>query len=175
MQQARNLLVELGDRVDSLRFLIRDRDAKFTTAFDAVFTSVGIDVLRSPVGARRANAIAERWVGSVRRGCLDRILIVNQRHLEQVLAGYVDHFNQHRPHRSLNQQPPDRVLVPGRMTGTGRVRRRDRLGGLIYGYQQVAWRDTVLGTHKVPAAWPRADWLCCRSCSRSWLSIRTPR
>ncbi len=138
VQQARNLLVELGDRMDSLRFLIRDRDAKFTAAFDAVFTSIGIDVLRSPVRAPRANAIAERWVGSVRRECLDRILIVNQRHLEQVLAEYVDHFNHHRPHRSLDQQPPDPGPVPDRMTGVGRVRRRDRLGGLIHEYQQVA-------------------------------------
>jgi transposase InsO family protein len=89
--------------VDSLRFLIRDRDTKFTTAFDAVFTAAGVNVLRSPVRARRANAIAERWVGGVRRECLDRMLIVNQRHLEQVLAEYVDHFNGHRPHRSLDQ------------------------------------------------------------------------
>ncbi|WP_063777598.1 hypothetical protein [Amycolatopsis sp. MJM2582] len=73
-----------------MRFLIRDRDAKFTAAFEAVFTSVGIEVLRSPVRAPRANAIAERWVGSVRRECLDRMLIVNRGHLEQVLAEYVD-------------------------------------------------------------------------------------
>ena len=138
VQQARNLLIELNDRMDSLRFLIRDRDAKFTTAFDAVFTSVGIDILRSPARAPRANAIAERWVGSVRRECLDRMLIMNRRHLEQVLAEYVDHFNQHRPHRSLDQQPPEQVLVPVRMTGVGRVRRRDRLDGLIHEYQQVA-------------------------------------
>ncbi len=138
VQQARNLLVELGDRVDSLRFLIRDRDAKFTAAFDSVFTSVGIEVLRSPVRAPRANAIAERWVGSVRRECLDRMLIVNRCHLEQVLAEYVDHFNQHRPHRSLDQHPPDRGQVPDQITGVGRVRRRDRLGGLIHEYQQVA-------------------------------------
>ncbi|WP_406643314.1 integrase core domain-containing protein [Amycolatopsis sp. WGS_07] len=111
------------------------RDAKFTAAFDAVFPSVGIDVLRSPVGAPRADAIADRWAGSVRRECMDRILIVNQRHLEQVLAEYVDHFNHHRPHRSLHQRPPDQVLVPGRLTGTGRVRRRDRLGGLIHSTQ----------------------------------------
>ncbi|MFJ1767380.1 integrase core domain-containing protein [Amycolatopsis sp. NPDC088138] len=138
VQRIQNLLVELGDRVESLRFLIRDRDAKFTAAFDAVFESVGIDILRSPVRAPRANAIAERWVGSVRRECLDRMLVVNRRHLEQVLAEYVDHFNQHRPHRSLGQRAPDQVLVPVRMTGVGRVRRCDRLGGLIHEYQQVA-------------------------------------
>lgn len=138
VQQAQNLLAELDDRVGSLRFLIRDRDAKFTDAFDAVFTSVGIEVLRSPVRAPRANAIAERWIGSVRRECLDRMLIVNRRHLEQVLAEYVDHFNQHRPHRSLDQQSPDRRLLPDQITGVGRVRRRDRLDGLIREYQQVA-------------------------------------
>jgi transposase InsO family protein len=138
VQRARNLLVELDDRVDRLRFLIRDRDAKFTAAFDAVFTSVGIDVLRSPVRAPRANAIAERWVGTVRRECLDRMLIVNRRHLQRVLVEYVDHFNHHRPHRSLDQQPPDRGLVPDRMTGVGRVRRHDRLDGLIHECQQVA-------------------------------------
>jgi transposase InsO family protein len=103
-----------------------------------VFESVGIDILRSPVRAPRANAIAERWVGSVRRECLDRMLVVNRRHLEKVLAEYVDHFNQHRPHRSLDQRPPDQVLVPVRMTAVGRVRQRDRLGGLIHEYQQVA-------------------------------------
>ncbi|WP_344412646.1 integrase core domain-containing protein [Amycolatopsis minnesotensis] len=138
VQRARNLLVELDDRVDGLRFLIRDRDAKFTAAFDAVFESVGIDILRCPVRAPRANAIAERWVGSVRRECLDRMLVVNRRHLEKVLAEYVDHFNQHRPHRSLDQRPPDQVLVPVRMTGVGRIRQRDRLSGLIREYQQVA-------------------------------------
>jgi len=138
VQRARNLLVELGDRVDGLRFLIRDRDAKFTAAFDAVFASVGIEVPRSPVRAPRANAIAERWVGSVRRECLDRMLVVSRQHLEQVLAEYVDHFNRHRPHRSLDQQPPDREQVPDQTTGVGPVRRRDRLGGLIHEYQQVA-------------------------------------
>ncbi|MFE3169998.1 integrase core domain-containing protein [Amycolatopsis sp. NPDC059090] len=101
VQQVRNVLMELDGRVDGLRFLIRNRDAKLTSAFDAVFASVGIDILRSPVRAPRANAIAERWVGSVRRECLDRVLIVNRPHLEQVLAGYVDHFNHRRPHRSL--------------------------------------------------------------------------
>ncbi|WP_235079139.1 integrase core domain-containing protein [Amycolatopsis orientalis] len=104
VQQVRNVLMELDGRVEGLRFLFRDRDAKFTTAFDEVFASVGIDVLRSLVRVPRANAIAERWVGSVRRECLDRMLIVNRPHLEQVLAECVDHFNHHRPHRSLGQR-----------------------------------------------------------------------
>ena len=135
-QQARNLLMELGQRVDSLRFLIRDRDTKFTTAFDAVFTAAGINVLRSPVQAPRANA--ERWVRSVRSECLNRMLIVNRRHLEPVLAEYVDHFNGHRPHRSLDQRAPDRGAGRLLRPVTGRVCRRDRLGGLIHEYQQVA-------------------------------------
>ena len=137
-QQARNLLMELGEQVDSLRFLIRDRDTKFTTAFDAVFTAACVDVLRSPVRAPRANAIAERWVGSVRRECVDRMLIVNRRHLEQVLAEYVDHFNGHRPHRFLDQRTPDRTVVQLLRPAVTRVRRRNRLGGLIHEYQQVA-------------------------------------
>jgi transposase InsO family protein len=137
-QQARNLLMGLGERVDSLRFLIRDRDSKFTSVFDAVFTAAGITVLRSPVQVPRANAIAERWVGSVRRECLDRMLIVNRRHLEQVLAEYVDHFNGHRPHRSLDQRPPGHLMVRPLPLVAPQVRRRDRLGGLIHEYQQVA-------------------------------------
>jgi putative transposase len=137
-QQARNLLMELGELVDSLRLLIRDRDTKFTTAFDAVFTAVGVTVLRSPVRAPRANVIAERWAGSVRRECVDRTLIVNRRHLEQVLAEYVDHFNRHRPHRSLDQRRPDRPVVGLLRPAVARVRRRDRLGELIHEYQQVA-------------------------------------
>lgn len=137
VQQARNLLMELGERADGLRFLIRDRDVKFTGAFDAVFIGAGIDILRCPVRAPRANAIAERWVGSVRRECLDRMLIVNRRHLNQVLAEYVDHFNHHRPHRFLDQQPPDRPIST-LMSCAGQVRRHDRLGGLIHEYQQVA-------------------------------------
>jgi putative transposase len=107
VQQARNLLTDIDDQVGSLRFLIRDRDTKFTRSFNAAFTAAGVKILHTPVRAPQANAIAERWVGSVRRKCLDRILIMNRHHLQQVLAEYVDHFNTHRPHRSLNQQPPD--------------------------------------------------------------------
>ena len=109
-QQARNLLMGLGERVGRFRFLIRDRDTKFTAAFDAVFAAEGIRVLRTPVRAPRANAYAERWVGTVRREVLDRMLIVGCRQLRSVLAEYVDHYNGHRPHRALGQAPP---LGPG--------------------------------------------------------------
>ena len=109
-QQARNLLMELEDRVGRFRFLVRDRDTKFTAAFDAVFAAEGIKVLRTPVRAPRANAYAERWVGTVRREVLDRMLIFGCRQLRSVLAEYVDHYNGHRPHRALGQAPP---LGPG--------------------------------------------------------------
>jgi putative transposase len=138
VQQARNLVMDLDSRTDTLRFLIRDRDAKFTAAFDAVFTAMGIEILRTPVRAPRANAIAERWVGSVRRECLDRMLILNRCRLEQVLVDYADHFNTHRPHRSLNQRPPDGGVARVPPPGAERVQRLDRLGGLIREYRQVA-------------------------------------
>ena len=137
-QQARNLLMDLGDRVASVRFLIRDRDAKFTGVFDTVFTSEGIRILRTPVRAPQANAIAERWIGTVRRELLDRILIVNRRHLEAVLAEYIAHFNHHRPHRALHQAAPARPLPPPVSQPGPHLRRRDRLGGLIHEYVQAA-------------------------------------
>lgn len=137
-QQARNLLMDLGDRVASFRFLIRDRNAKFTDVFDAVFTSEGIRILRTPVRAPRVNAIAERWIGTVRRELLDRMLIVNRRHLEHALAEHIDHFNHHRPHRALHQAAPLRPLPPPSSQPDLRLRRRDRLGGLINEYAQVA-------------------------------------
>jgi putative transposase len=128
----------LEDRVSRFRFLLRDRDTKFTTAFDAVFTAEGIRVLRTPVRAPRANAYAERWVGTVRREVLDRMLIVGCRQLRWVLADYVDHYNGHRPHRALGQAPPLGPGVPVVLAPPGRVVRRDRLGGLIHEYAQVA-------------------------------------
>ena len=105
-QQARNLFMTLEDRVGRFRFLVRDRDAKFTAAFDAVFVAEAIEVLRTPVRAPQANADAERWVGTVRREVLDRMLVVGGRQLQAVLAEYVDHYNGHRPHRALGQAPP---------------------------------------------------------------------
>ncbi len=137
-QQARNLLMDLGDRAEGLKFLIRDRDAKFTAAFDAVFTAVGVRIIRTPVRAPRANAIAERWISSARRECLDRMLITGERHLRLVLTEYVDHYNSHRPHRTQRQAPPaGRAHSPTDVPGM-RVLRRDRLGGLIREYAQAA-------------------------------------
>jgi hypothetical protein len=113
-QQARNFLMDLTDRAAQFTFLIRDRDSKFTSVFDAVFASEGIRILRTPVrcGRRGRNAIAERWIGTLRRELLDRILIINRRHLTAVLAEYVAHYNHHRPHRALHQAAPLRSLPP---------------------------------------------------------------
>jgi putative transposase len=107
---ARNLIMDLDDAGRRFRFLIRDRDAKFTTTFDAVFTAIGIDVVKTPVQAPRANAIAERFVGTIRRELLDRILITNQRHTAAALAEYEQHYNTHRLHRALAQAAPRRPL-----------------------------------------------------------------
>jgi putative transposase len=137
-QQARNLFMELEDRVGRFRFRLRDRDAKFTAAFDTVVAAEGITVLRTPVRAPRANAYAERWVGTVRWEVLDRMLILGCRQLRAVLAEYADHYNGHRPHRALGQAPPLGPGEPVVLVPAGRVVRRDRLGGLIHEYAQVA-------------------------------------
>jgi len=137
-QQARNLLIDLADRVSTVKFLVCDRDTKFSCAFDAVFASEGVQVLLIPPQAPQANAVAERWVGTLRRELLDRMLIVNQRQLHHAIAEYVDHFNWHRPHRSLGQAAPLRPLPNPVSHDTIRVLRRDRLGGLVHEYAQAA-------------------------------------
>jgi transposase InsO family protein len=131
--------MDLGDRATRFKYLIRDRDSKFAAAFAAVFTAEGIQLLRTPVRAPRANAVAERWLGSLRRELLDRILIVTRRQLQHVLAIYVDHYNTHRPQRSLSQTPPAGRSAPP-PAGDLVVRRRRRLAGVIneYTYPQVA-------------------------------------
>ena len=110
VQQARNVSSAIAERVRPLRFLVRDRDAKFTASFDEVFRSDGIRIIRTPVRSPRANAFAERFVGTVRRECLDRMLIFHRRQLEVVLNEFIDHYNRHRPHRSLGQAPPLSML-----------------------------------------------------------------
>ena len=137
-QQARNLLMNLGDHADGFKFLIRDRDAKFTAVFDAVFGAIGVRIIKSPVRAPRANAIAERWISSARRECLDQMPVTGERHLRLVLDEYVDHYNTHRPHRTLRHSPPAGRPRPPDLGANVRVLRRDRLGGLIHEYSQVA-------------------------------------
>ncbi|MFJ8827896.1 integrase core domain-containing protein [Streptomyces sp. NPDC102467] len=137
VQQARILLMAMDDRVGHARFLIRDRDSKFTDAFDAVFASEGTQVLLTPVRAPRANAYIEHWIGGCRRELLDRDLIVNERQLRSILAAYETHFNTHRPHRTLRQEAPLRPL-PDPGDPDDRVVRRDLLGGAIHEYAQVA-------------------------------------
>jgi transposase InsO family protein len=143
-QQARNVLMQLDD--DGVRplFLVRDRDSKFTRDFDEVFRSEGIRVIKAPVRAPKARAHAERWVGTVRRECLDRLLILGRRHLQHVLAAYVAHYSEHRPHRALAQRPPLGMLPPSYeqpvadVIDLDRACRRDLLGGLIHEYQLAA-------------------------------------
>jgi putative transposase len=137
-QQARNLLMALEDRAGRCRFLVRDRDAKVSAAFDAVVVAEAIQVLPTPVPTPRANAYAERWVGTVRRAVLDRMLIVGGRQLWSVLAEDLDHDNGHRPHRALGQTPPLGSGEPAAFVPAGRIVRQDRVGGLIHEYAQVA-------------------------------------
>ena len=139
-QQARNLAIRMGDALSVRKFLIHDRDALFGGSFDLVFRSEGLRVIRSPVQAPRANAFAERWVGTLRRDCLDWVLIVHRRQLEAVLRAYVTHYNAHRPHRALDLRPPDGDSIPlaAARASPRAVRRRDRLGGLIHEYEVAA-------------------------------------
>ena len=138
-QQARELMMNMGEQAAAFELLIRDRDAKFTAAFDHVFTADGIRVVRTPVRAPKANAYAERWVRTVRSECLDWLLIRNRRHLEHVLAVYVEHYNSARPHRSLNLQTPlPPSQPPARASSTGQIERVNRLGGLIHEYRHAA-------------------------------------
>ncbi len=135
-QQARQLGWELQDRALPMRFLIHDRDAKFPDAFDTVFRSEGVTIIRTPMRAPNANAFAERWIRSVREECLDKLLILGERHLQCVLVTYVAYYNQARPHQGLEQQCP----VPlGRSTARdGPIARRDILGGVLHDYYRRA-------------------------------------
>ena len=134
-QQARNLGLDFSDQ--GVRFLIRDRDSKYSGPFDEVFRSEGIRIVKTPVRAPKANAIAERFVRTVRAECLDWLLILNRRHLEGVLRVYVDHYNRERPHRALELRPPE-LDERRERSPEGEIRRRDRLGGLIHEYYRAA-------------------------------------
>jgi len=134
-QQARNLsFTGLFERV---RFLIHDRDSKFTASFDEVFRSEGIRIVPTPVRAPQANAYAERFVRTVRTECLDWLLILGRRHLERVLQIYAAHYNSERPHRGLALRPPEAPQLES-PAGGGAIQRRDHLGGLLHEYYRAA-------------------------------------
>src|SRR4051794_25174113 len=136
-QQARNLLMDLGDYTARFRFLVRDRAGQFTASFDAVLADAGIEVVRIPPRCPRANCFAERFVLTVRTEVTDRMLIFGERHLRRVLAEYTAHYNTARPHRSLELRPP-RPDAPVPEPIRGRIRRRPILGGLINQYEAAA-------------------------------------
>ncbi len=140
VQQARQLLWTLGEGSEPMTFLIRDRDQKFTDRFDEVFRSEGIEVVRTPFRAPQANGVAERFVRTVRSESLDRLLILNQSHLERILGVFVDHYNGHRPHRALSLAPPQprRAATTVAALGDACILRRDRLGGIVHEYELAA-------------------------------------
>ncbi len=139
-QAARNLAFDLGSRLADVRSLIRDRDTKFTAAFDTVFAAEGVRIILSPPQAPRANAICERVVGTLRREVFDRLLVVNQAHLATVLDEYLLHYNRHRPHQSRAQRPPDIDAGPPSLANLAdrRIRRKPILTGLINEYKHAA-------------------------------------
>ena len=136
-QQARNLLMDLGERAGRFKFLIRDRDSKFTPVFDDVLAGNGVRIMKTPVRAPRANSFAERYVGTLRRECLDHLLIHGERHLWRTLSEYAWHYNDHRPHQSREQRPP--LHEPGQPVDvTARIMRRQAVHGLINEYRRSA-------------------------------------
>jgi transposase InsO family protein len=135
-QQARYLSWQIQDGTLPARFLIHDRDTTFASAFDTVFTSEDVTILRTPVRAPNANAFAQRWVRSMREECLDRLLIRNERHLHRVLTTYVEYYNHARPHQGIDQRCPSRLLSS--TTRAGPIERRAILGGIIHDYRRAA-------------------------------------
>jgi transposase InsO family protein len=138
VQQARNLALTLGERFESIRFLIRDRGSNFTTSFDAVFQAAGTRILRTAVQAPRMNAICERLVGTLRRELLDRVLILGEGHLRAVLAEYQVHYNTARPHQGIAQRVPDGEHLTATDLHRERILRKPVLGGLINEYARAA-------------------------------------
>jgi putative transposase len=140
IQQARHVSWALADRSEPIRYLIRDRDQKFTERFDQVFRGDRIEVVRTPFCAPQANGVAERFVRTARSECFDRLLIVNQQHLERIAREFVDHYNGHRPHRALSLTPPEprRPIATVSPSHDAGILRRDRLGGVIHEYELLA-------------------------------------
>jgi putative transposase len=142
VQQARNLAIDLGDRLGTLRFLIHDRDPLFTAAFDEVFKAEGMRIITTLPKTPRMNAICERVIGTLRRELLDRILILGERHLELVLGEYLAHYNTARPHQSRCQRPPGLQTLPTRdatdLTDPRTIRRRPVVAGMISEYHHAA-------------------------------------
>jgi transposase InsO family protein len=141
VQQARNMLMDLGECATRFQFLVRDRAGQFTEAFDAVLSAAGIEMVKIPPRSPRVNAYAERWVRTARAEVTDRMLITGPRHLRAVLDEYAAHYNRHRPHRTRNLRPPDSGDNPTAAAtdlAAARIRRRRVLGGLINEYQRAA-------------------------------------
>ena len=139
-QAARNLFLRHHKALGGCKALVRDGGSQFTSAFDEIFRTEGIKILKTPVRTPVANAFAERWIGTLRRELLDRTLIWNQRQLERIVIDYIGHYNQHRPHRSLDQHPPSPAAAtaiepPKDALG---LRRTSRCDGLIHEYQNAA-------------------------------------
>ncbi len=138
-QAARNLLISQAERLKGARALVRDRGSQFVDRFDEVFRTEGFKILKTPVRTPVANTFAERWIGSIRRGLLDRTIVWNRRQLERLVRGYIDHHNQHRPHQSLGQRPPTPVNEPPEAPpATVTVLRTSRCDGLINEYRNAA-------------------------------------
>jgi len=152
-QQARNLATELETRMESLHFVLRDRDTKYTEPFDAVFQAEDIDVLLSAPQAPRMNAHCERVIGSIRREALDHVLILNEAHARQILTEYQNHYNGHRPHRAREQRPPDAIDQPAPVHDRHgrRILRTRTLGGAINEYRYAA-RSAAM-TFRASQAW----------------------
>jgi len=136
--QARNLFMDLGERAAHFRFLIRDRDSKFTPVFDEVFAGNGMRIIKTPVRSPRANSFSERFVGTLRRECLDHLLIYGEQHLRHVLTEYAQHYNDHRPHQAREQRPPLHEPDSQAIDMTARINRRRAVQGLISEYRRAA-------------------------------------
>ena len=135
-QQARNLLMDLGERAAQFRFLIRDRDSRFTAAFDDVLAGNGVRIIKAPVRSPRANSYAERYVGTLRRECLDHLLAYGERHLRRILAEYAQHYNEHRPHQLREQRRPQ-YEIDRPVDMTARISSRQVVHGLISEYRRA--------------------------------------